>query len=174
MRQRTEQVCPQVDSDHREGLPSLTRPVSCTEAGSTPCTHACILLCPGHPSQGKAVVVGGTQGLAYTYLCPTGTAATPRTRFLQRTEELHRAPCASETHWRVSQVRPQAESHPREGLPSSDGPPSGVEAGSTACPAISRPTLAGKACSGGGQAGPSLCPLPTALCPPHTARRRKD
>ena len=136
-------------------------------------THT-VLRCPGHPSQGKAVVVGGTQGLAYTYLCPTGTAATPRTRFLQRTEELHRAPCASETHWRVSQVRPQAESHPREGLPSSDGPPSGVEAGSTACPAISRPTLAGKACSGGGQAGPSLCPLPTALCPPHTARRRKD
>ncbi|SGA22890.1 Uncharacterised protein [Chlamydia abortus] len=95
-------------------------------------------------------------------------------RFLQRLEKVHRAPCASETHRRKAQVRPQAESHPREGLPSSDGPPSGVEAGSTACPAISRPTLAGKACSGGGQAGPSLCPLPTALCPPHTARRRKD
>ena len=60
----------------------------------------------------------------------------------------------------------QAESHPREGLPSSDGPPSGVEASSTACPAISRPTLLGKASSGDGQAGPCLCPFPTALCPP--------
>lgn len=36
-------------------------------------------------------------------------------RFLQRLEKVHRAPCASETHRRKAQVRPQAESHPREG-----------------------------------------------------------
>ena len=172
MPQMMEQFCPQADIHHREGLQSVTSPVSSTEAGSTPRTLSCGA--QATPPRGK-LYWGGVAGpcsvptlpLAYSYLCPTGPAATPRARFLQRRDELHRAPGASETHWRMSQLRPQTESHPKEGLLSSDGPPSGTEAGSTACPAISRPTLPGKACSGGGLAGPSLCPWPTALCPPH-------
>ena len=55
---------------------------------------------------------------------------------------------------------------PGRGLPSSDGPPSGTEAGSVPCSAISSPVLPGKFHGGGWQAGPCLCPLPTALCPP--------
>ena len=55
---------------------------------------------------------------------------------------------------------------PGRALPSSDGPPSGTEAGSVPCPATSSPVLPGKFHGGGWQAGPCLCPLPTALCPP--------
>lgn len=36
-------------------------------------------------------------------------------RFLQRAEEIQRSLCPSEIHWRMIQVRPRAESHPREG-----------------------------------------------------------
>ena len=61
---------------------------------------------------------------------------------------------------------------PGRGLPSLAGPPSGTEAGGVPCSAMSSPVLPGKFRGGGWQAGPCLCPLPTALCPPHAATRR--
>ena len=149
-RQKMAQICPQMESLPRKDLLSPTSPVSSSEAGSTPSTPSCCAQ-DSFPSWGKAVG-GGHAGpcleptvpLTYSCLSPTGTAARPHARNLQRPEDLHRAPGALQMHRRMAQVRPQTESHPRESLPSSDVPPTGTEAGRSACPATTRLTVPGK------------------------------
>ena len=62
-------LCLQVESHPREGLLSTAGPASSSMYR--------VLLCPGHPSQGKAAVLGSSQGLAWCLPCPLPAALCP-------------------------------------------------------------------------------------------------
>lgn len=142
-----------------------------------------VLLCPGHPSPGKAVAVGGRQSLAWCPPCPLPTALCPPQAALpHHTQGFCRGQKRCTEPRVMAQVRPQAESHlGRVGLPSSDVPPSGMDAASTVCPAISRPSLPWKIRSGRDQAGPCLqlsvpqcCRITRCDSPPVACRHQDD
>ena len=132
---------------------------------------------PGPALPGKAAVLGGRQGLAWCPPCPLPTALCPHRYRCHTTHNIpakatggaQSSKCLSTGLQEDGQGTSPGRKPSQAGLPSSDGPRSGTEAGSTACPAVPRPTIPGKTWSGGAQAGPCLCPWPTALCPAHAA-----
>ena len=161
------QICPQMES-----LLSLISPVSSSEAGSTPCAPFCCAQ-DSFPSQGKAVLgehagpcLVPTLPLAYCYLSPIATAARPHAAKVSAED---RGPAQSPRCFREAPEDGLGTSPDRK--PSQGGPaqlkcPTNWHGGQQRCAPCHMQAHFPRENPCTEQAGPRLCPLPTALCPP--------